>query len=154
MSISGCSGTSGNASTEVAAEKVQRVASRAKQEQGLQPEGREECAAEIPVALLAPPAESPQGILNHAGNPPDHVQEPQFESSCSQRWHQRVTAALCVAGVALSFVILALGLLFGGGLRRARGSHNKWKQTQLTTAAVTNETSAATSHPKTDLPRS
>ncbi|XP_075726781.1 uncharacterized protein LOC119165104 isoform X2 [Rhipicephalus microplus] len=40
------------------------------------------------------------------------------ESSCSQRWHRRITAALCVVGVTLSFVIIALGLLFGGGLRR------------------------------------
>ncbi|KAL3216446.1 hypothetical protein MRX96_033089 [Rhipicephalus microplus] len=36
------------------------------------------------------------------------------ESSCSQRWHRRITAALCMVGVTLSFVIIALGLLFGG----------------------------------------
>ncbi|KAL1477905.1 hypothetical protein MTO96_035369 [Rhipicephalus appendiculatus] len=46
------------------------------------------------------------------------------ESSCSQRWHRRVTAALCVVGVTLSFVIIALGLLFGGGLRR--GPRSAW----------------------------
>ncbi|KAL3196720.1 hypothetical protein MRX96_045101 [Rhipicephalus microplus] len=40
------------------------------------------------------------------------------ESSCSQRWHRRITAALCMVGVTLSFVIIALGLLFGDSLSR------------------------------------
>ncbi|XP_065298339.1 uncharacterized protein [Dermacentor albipictus] len=59
--------------------------------------------------------------------------ETQFESSCSQRWHRRVTAALCVAGVTLSFVILALGLLFGGGL--GRGPRYPWKNARANASA-------------------
>ncbi|XP_049274503.1 uncharacterized protein LOC119402205 isoform X2 [Rhipicephalus sanguineus] len=73
------------------------------------------------------------------------------ESSCSQRWHRRVTAALCVVGVTLSFVILALGLLFGGGLRR--GSRSAWANLNGEAAVSNASTPAPSLKPEVALPQ-